>query len=332
MIHSDQSSGSRCSSSSPFPGRKARRWPGSHLLAPRHQDLTGGQEGGRVIHCDLLRENRSPSRSPWKGYRARHWPGRSSFGPPVTKTLPLSRRVAVWTESNRAEGASARPSPRGRVVEFGAGEPTEKIVIGPLPPGLYRWPEGWPCDMRGGWRGNRCPSRPPWPGCRSRRWPGGRNCFHPPNPPATKTLPSDRRVAVCLVPNRGEGAGLGPSPRVRVVESRRWPGCRYGSSLPPPGPCRWAGGWPCDKCGPVLREPVAVQVPVRRVVEFGGGHQGEIIVNPTHHQNLAAVQPGWPCATSCPVLRLPVSFQAPTIQWSDQQHEREESRLTRPAA
>ena len=76
--------GRRWSSRSPWPGRRARRWSGAAMpIAPRHQDLAVGQQGGRVASSGPWPGSRWWSRLPWPGRRARRWPGRQRhYSPP----------------------------------------------------------------------------------------------------------------------------------------------------------------------------------------------------------------------------------------------------------
>ena len=112
-------------SRSPWPGRRARRWPDNVAAdhAPRHQDLAVGQQGGGVIDAGRCRGSRWGSRSRWPGRRARRWPDR-----PLAAIAPRHQDLAVGQQGGRVaasrpvlRGAGGGPGPGGRVVELGAG-------------------------------------------------------------------------------------------------------------------------------------------------------------------------------------------------------------------
>ena len=65
----------------------------------------------------------------------------------------------------------------------------------------------------------------------------------------------------------GEAAGRRPGPARRIVEFRARENAAVTNRLRR-APCRWAATSPCDYRRAVARLPVAVQVPLRRIVEF----------------------------------------------------------------
>ena len=88
-----------------------------------------------------------------------------------------------------------------------------------------------------------------------------------------------------------EGAGGGPGPGGRVVELGA--GQKAGStySLRPPGPCRWAAGWPCGHIAAGGEGAGGAPGPGGRVVELGAVQIGNAIIA-ARHQDLAVGQQG----------------------------------------
>ena len=128
------------------------------------------------------------------------------------------------------------------------------------PPGPGRWAAGWPYGSRGPL------AREPV----AVQSPRGRVVEFSTGQVATAAIaPRHQDLAVgqqggrMTIAGGGQGAGGGPAPRGRVVEFGAGTELPLPSLRPrPPGPCRWAAGWPYEIGGRWSREPVAVQVPV----------------------------------------------------------------------
>ena len=120
-----------------WPGRRARRWSGSRCrIAPGHQDLAVGQQGGRMITGPVrgcrCRSRSSPRRG--RSRRARRWSGQTAG-----TITPRHQDLAVGQQGGRvmyarpvARAPVAVQAPRGRVVELGAGQ--DGTAGGPLAP------------------------------------------------------------------------------------------------------------------------------------------------------------------------------------------------------